>query len=82
MADAGFRVGDAGGGVFVAVVGWAGKWFVHADSADEGALAEGEGESGEEVGGGDVDGGVVGGCCGAVGEGARDDAVVDLFGAA
>lgn len=29
-----------------------------------------------------MDGGVVGGCCSAAGEGSRDDAVVDLFGAA
>ena len=64
-------------GALVAVVVWAGVWVVHADAADEGALAEGEGEGSEEVGGGDVNRGVVGCRGGAGGEGAGDDARID-----
>lgn len=69
------------GSALVAVVGRAGVGVVHADAADEGALAEGEGEGGEEVGGRDVDCGVVGGGGGATGERAGDGARVDCFGA-
>jgi len=65
----------------ITVVVRAGVRIVHADSADEGALAKVEGECGEEIGRRDVDGGVVGGCGGTVGEGAGDDAGVDGFGA-
>lgn len=60
----------------VAVVSGAEARVVHADAADQGALAAAEAERGEEVGGGDVDGGVVGGAGGAVGEGAGDDSGV------
>ena len=66
---------------FVAVVIGTGVRVVHADTADEGALAKVEGESREEVSGGDVDCCIVRGCSGAVGESAGDDAGVDCFGA-
>ena len=81
MLDRGVRRFQRLFGTLVAVVVRAGVRIVHADSADEGALAEVEGECGEEIGRRDVDGGVVGGCCGTVGEGAGDDAGVDGFGA-
>lgn len=55
--------------------------MVHADAADERALADGEGEGGEEVCGRGGDGGEVGGGSGAVGEGAVEDTAVDLAGA-
>lgn len=69
------------GGALVPVVGRTSVGVVHADAADEGALAEGEGEGGEEVGGGYVDCGVVGGSGSATGERAGDDACVDCSGA-
>lgn len=51
---------------------------VHADSPYKRTLALGFADVGQKVGRGNVDGGVVGGCCGAVGESARDSAVVDM----
>lgn len=64
-------------GGLVNVVGWADIFVVHADAADEGALAVGMAECGEGVGGWDVDGCKVG-CAGcAVGERASNDLVVD-----
>lgn len=80
MLDRGVRRFQRLFGTLVAVVVRAGVRIVHADSADEGALAEVEGECGEEIGRRDVDGGEVRGCCGTVGEGAGDDTGIDGFG--
>ena len=73
----GLRCGDRGLGGCVVVVVWAKGLVVHADAADEGALAAGVAEEGEGIGCGDVDGCEVGGAGCAVGEGARDYLVVD-----
>ena len=56
------------------------KITVHANAADEGALAFSETNICEEVCGGDVGGGEVGGCGCAVGEGAVDAAGVGTAG--
>lgn len=79
MRDAGLAVADGRLGGLVAEV--LGAHAVHADAADEGALATSFAYVGEEVGGGDVEGGVVGAAGGAVAEGAAYDAVVDGLGA-
>ena len=61
----------AGDSVFcgLTVVGGVCGGVVHADFADEGALAERVGCGGEEFGGGDVEGSVVGSCSDALVEG-------------
>lgn len=66
MADygAGFCDGVGGGGV---AVGGRAEVCVHADAANEGALAFAKADGGEDVGAGGVGGGEVGGCGGAVG---------------
>ncbi|KAL9122114.1 MAG: hypothetical protein Q9187_001323, partial [Circinaria calcarea] len=79
VGDGGFGVCERGGGGGVLVVIRV-DVGVHVAAADEGALAEAEADVGEQVGGRDVGGGVIGGCGGAVGEGATDAAGVDAFG--
>lgn len=74
-----FCVGEGGFGGCVTVVVW-GEVGVHADAADEGALASGEADVGEEVGAGDVGRRVVCGCCCAVGEGTGYAGGVDAAG--
>ena len=54
--------------------------MIHADATDFGALAMLEAEGRKEVCGGSVQRGVVRGGGGTVGEGARDDAGVDVLG--
>lgn len=76
MGDGGLGRGDRCVGRSVAVVFRAEGRVVHAHAADEGALAAHVAERREEVRRGDVDGGIVGSAGGAVGQGARDDAVV------
>lgn len=76
VVDGGAGAGEGLVGGLVAVVGRVHVAVVHADAADEGALAGGEAEVGEQVGGLDVEGGVVGGRRGAVGQRAADAARV------
>ena len=80
VVDTGLGLVDGDVGGLVAKIIGALFGTVHADAADEGALAAGEAEGGEEVGGGDVDGSEVGGAGGAICEGAGDDLVVDAVG--
>ena len=68
MCDYFLGAGDSGGGGLTVVGGVCGG-VVHADFADEGALAKIKSCGGEEFGGGDVEGGVVGGCGDALVEG-------------
>ena len=75
VRDCGFCVGDCGGGVRVAVVGGV-HGAVHADPAYEGSLAFVEAGVREDIGRFDVDCREVGGCGGAVAQGARDCTVV------
>ena len=79
MVDRGARIRDRGLGGCVDVVGGV-DVGVHVAAADEGSLALGVAEGCEVVGCGGVDGGVVGGCCGAGGEGALDAVLVDAVG--
>ena len=80
MVDTGLGLVDGDVGGFVAKVLRALLGTVHADAADEGALAAGMAEGGEEVSGGDVDGSEVGGTGSTVCEGAGDGLVVDAVG--
>jgi len=73
----GFCDSVGGGGV---AVGRRAERGVHADAADESALAFEEAGGGQDVGTGGVGGGEVGGCCCAMGEEAGDAVCVDFAG--
>lgn len=79
MGDGFFRIFHGLFGRFVAeVVGI--EMGVHADAADERSLSFFETYVSEDFCGGDMFGGIVGGCCGAVGEGAGYAGGVDAAG--
>lgn len=80
VSDCGFCGGEGGGRGFITVVGWAESWVIHADTADEGALAFCVTDCCKEVRGGDVDCCIVGGAGSAVREGTGYNVIVDCVG--